>query len=91
LEWDLPAGPICPRMLFPIPIHIPTPASPTQGGRGGVAGDEVEVVGSAGAGLCPIGTAGGETRKEIYVREVRYVALARILAYMEMGMARTLV
>jgi hypothetical protein len=72
LEWGLPAGhiylPMHTRMLLPIPIHIPTPAPLTQCGRGGVAEDEAEVVDSAGAGLCPIGTAGGKTRNERCVR-----------------------
>jgi len=53
---------------IPIPIHIPTPALHTQCGRGGVAGDEVEVAASAGAGLCRISTVGGKTRNEICVR-----------------------
>ncbi len=52
-----------------IPLTIPTLAYPTQCGRGGVVGGEVEDVALAGAGLCHIGTAGGKTENKIYVRK----------------------
>lgn len=53
-----------------MPIHIPTPVSPTRCGRGGVAGGEAEaeVVGSAGTGLHPTGMPGGRTENKICVR-----------------------
>jgi hypothetical protein len=58
-EWDLLAGPMCPRML------TVTAALLTQLGHGGVAGEvagvEAGVVGAAGAGLHLTGTRGGRT------------------------------